>query len=97
MILLKNLTARATYSVRVAAFTRVGTGAYSTATPVFTDPNLMPSFLLQKSSLESWFFIFVAAFILALIVSGTLLIYLKKKQKTEKALGHFDGKWSTSI
>lgn len=91
MILLNNLTSGSSYTARVAALTRVGLGPYSGAAPIFMDPYVTSNVSASRSGLEYWLFAISALFVLALAVGIALLVYLKKRQRSEKTLGHFDG------
>lgn len=92
MILLNNLTIGSSYTARVAAMTRVGLGPYSGAVPIFMDPYVTSNVSASRSGLEYWFFAITALFVLTVVVGIVLLVYLKKRQRSEKTLGHFDGK-----
>ncbi|XP_065216561.1 roundabout homolog 2 isoform X2 [Planococcus citri] len=90
MILLNNLTSGTSYTARVAAHTKAGYGPFSGAVPFFMDPNLTTSSAFTSSTLESWFIILLAVFVISLAIGIALLLYLRKKQNKEKDLGHFD-------
>lgn len=93
MILLNNLTVGSSYTARVAAMTRVGLGPYSGAVPIFMDPYVTSNVSASRSGLEYWFFAISALFVLTVVVGIVLLVYLKKRQRSEKTLGHFDGEF----
>ena len=93
---LDNLTWNEIYWVKIAAYNRQGMGPFSKALDIKVDPDLLYQHPVHQYPgnrvlQEVWFVALVSILAILIIVAFVATVCLQRK-KTNKALGHYNGK-----
>lgn len=91
-IILSNLTSTGVFTARVAAYTRVGIGPYSTAVPLAL-PRIRPYSQPTEGPTHTWLVLLLAFAAVLLLLATVSTVYVKKKHSLTKHISHLNGKF----